>query len=1062
VPTLRSAAALLAAATDISSLGPLAAAVGIAGLPAALDSDARTALGLPGDCPSASVARGPGTLRALLLDVDGTRPMREVLVHLARRLSARAPHVLWLAIACRQRSGDVAVAAWMHGRSGPRVAALLVDRTRITDSDAETLCAVASAMESIDVLTHARWFAVLGREAITRRFYRTLERLVGALGDGARGSATPEVRRDIALLYASRLLFLSFLEAKEWLDGDRTFLARRFDECMGAHGGFQRRVLVPLFFGTLNTPLRSRAPLGRALGRIPFLNGGLFARSSVERIHARLEFRDEELGRFLSELLGHYRFTAREETTDWSEAAVDPEMLGRAFESLMAGHERRDTGAFFTPHELVARVTDEALTHALGIPLEQLTRSGDENALPVLDAQGTEAALARLDRLRLLDPACGSGAFLVHALERVSSLRAWLGDRRPVPEVRRATLTTSIFGVDVNPTAVWLCQLRLWLSIVIESGARDPAHVTPLPNLDRHVRIGDALSGDDVRGGRIAGVAGITRLRARYARAVGARKRTLARALDRAERSAAIATLDRRCAAITEARRDILVAARGRDLFGGRGAPTTDMRTTLAELRADLRAIRRHRKALISGAALPFSFATHFADVAASGGFDVVVGNPPWVRVHRIPAAARAALRRDYVSYRGAAWRDGAVAAGAGMGFAGQVDLAALFVERSLAVTKAAGVVALLLPAKLWRSLAGGGVRRLLDAEHRVLALEDWSNAPALFDAAVYPSLLVVRRGRPATNTTSPDARLTVHAPRVAIAWSVHSSELALDPSPGAPWLMLPPPVRRAFDAMRAAGTALGTSPFGAPMLGVKCGCNGAFVVRARSDARVSSENGTTLDIEPEMLRPLIRGEHVTPWRVDINGERLIWTHGSDGQPLDRLPPRTERWMRGWRRRLLARSDARGTSRWWAVFRTEAAGCDVARVVWADFGRTLRAAVLMPGDSAVPLNTCYAVRCPDPRDAFALVTVLNSPLASAWLGSVAEPARGGYRRFLGWTLALLPLPAPWERARELLAGVGELAVAGGPPPASHLLEVVTRAYGLRASAVRALLDWDIR
>ena len=99
MPTLRSAATLLAAATDIPSLAPLAAAVGIAGPPAALDREARTALGLPDDCPSASVARGPGTLRALLLDVDGTRPMRDVLIHLARRLSARAPHVLWLAIA---------------------------------------------------------------------------------------------------------------------------------------------------------------------------------------------------------------------------------------------------------------------------------------------------------------------------------------------------------------------------------------------------------------------------------------------------------------------------------------------------------------------------------------------------------------------------------------------------------------------------------------------------------------------------------------------------------------------------------------------------------------------------------------------------------------------------------------------------------------------------------------------------------------------------------------------------------------------------------------------------
>ena len=331
--------------------------------------------------------------------------MREVVTQLARRLSARAPHLLWIAIACRSATYEVAIAAWLPWKSGPRVSALLVDRTHVVDSDADTLCALASVMESVDVLTHARWVAVLGREAVTRRFYRTLERLVGVLADEASGRAPADARRDIALLYASRLLFLSFLEAKEWLDGDRSFLARRYDDCLGGRGGFQRRVLVPLFFGTLNTPMRSRASTARALGRIPFLNGGLFGRSALERTHRDLEFRDEELGRFLAELLGRYRFTAREESADWSEAAVDPEMLGRAFESLMAGHERRNTGAFFTPHELVARVTDEALSHALGAPLDDLAhvRLGVD---AVVDSQRATDIRDRIGRIRLLDPAC--------------------------------------------------------------------------------------------------------------------------------------------------------------------------------------------------------------------------------------------------------------------------------------------------------------------------------------------------------------------------------------------------------------------------------------------------------------------------------------------------------------------------------------------------------------------------------------------------------------------------------------------------------------------------------
>jgi hypothetical protein len=95
-------------------------------------------------------------------------------------------------------------------------------------------------------------------------------------------------------------------------------------------------------------------------------------------------------------------------------------------------------------------------------------------------------------------------------------------------------------------------------------------------------------------------------------------------------------------------------------------------------------------------------------------------------------------------------------------------------------------------------------------------------------------------------------------------------------------------------------------------------------------------------------------------------------------------------------------------------------------------------------------------------DALALATVLNSPLASAWLATLAEPARGGYRRYLGWTLSLFPLPSDWERARRPLAELGRNAMAGNPPSDAELLDAVTRAYDLRPLHVAALLDWSIR
>ena len=1079
--TLRTAADLLARAATADDLAPLATLLGCAAPPAPLDGPTRQALGVPAELTGVRVAAGPGALRALIAEGGGGVSMRESVGRLAARLGARSPHLLWIALLAERDGHGVAVATWSGDRSPPRVAALLADRRRIVDSDAETVRALAAAQGSVDVMTHARWLDVLGRESLTRRFYRTLERVVGELAETAGGGAPDEVRHELALLGVSRLLFLSFLEAKGWLDGDRAFLANRFAACVEREGGFHRRVLHPLFFGTLNTPVRARAPAARALGRIPFLNGGLFSRTALEKRWRGTLFTDERLGRVLGDLLGRYRFTAREDRATWSEAAVDPEMLGRAFESLMASRERQASGSYYTPHALVEHVTAEALARGLAG-----TEAGEDVVRRALggEAIGGSSGAALRERaigLALLDPACGSGAFLVHALERLAALLARLGDPRPTPALRRAVLARSIFGVDVNPTAVWLCELRLWLSVVIEDD--DAAAVPPLPNLDRHVRVGDALAGGafeplaSAAAGRL-----VARLRGRYVRAVGARKRTLARALDREERRRALEALDREIARAAGERRELLAQARARDLFGVRRPPSAADRARAAELRATIRQLRARRGALAGGAALPFSFAVHFADVAARG-FDVVVGNPPWVRLHRIPRPMRESLRRDFRAFRDAAWEPGAAAAGAGKGFAAQVDLAALFAERSLTLLAEGGTMALLLPAKLWRSLAGGGLRGLLARSGDVLALEDWSASRPAFDAAVYPSLLVARKrvsrqaedelgelaGPVAAAVPRPPVAAAVHHDDLALRWPVDAGALALDPCPGSPWLLVPPEVRTAFDRLRARGVPLARSEIGRPLLGVKCGCNEAFVVRLADDdlargfplARVAA-GSLEPTLERALLRPLVRGETVERWRLAPGAERILWTHDASGAPLDRLPPHAARWLARWRRRLAGRADDRGGDRWWTLFRTESADASAPRVVWCDVGRAPRAAVLPAGDPTVPLNSCYVARCREPEDALALCALLNSAVAAAWLHVLAEPARGGYHRYLGWTMALLPLPRDWTRARRILAPVAERAAAGEAPSAGELAELVMRAYGVRSVDVAPLLEWAAR
>lgn len=1063
--TLRQAADTLSHAAAPDGLTALAAWLGFHGSPLAVDAATRDALGIGPEVDQLRLLHGRGALRAMLVTIPAGISARALFSDVAAALATRTTNVLWVIVAATAGGDEAGIACWSADARPPHVAALVVRPAAVVASDAEALCALEAASAGDDLLVHASWCDLLGRGALSRRFYRVLEQRVAALARSL--PRMPERdRADLALLATSRLLFLSFLQAKGWLDGDRAFLASRFDECMASGGEFHQRVLLPLFFGTLNTPIHRRAPAARRFGAVPFLNGGLFTRTPLERRHADARFSDETLGELFSQLLGAYRFTAREEQGRWSEVAIDPEMLGRAFESLMASRERRASGAYYTPQALVAHVADQALISALAeAPLsrEPLHRALNGGSL---DESAASVLRERLRGFTVLDPASGSGAFLVYLLERITLLHRAAGDGRAVATIRRDVLAQAIHGVDVNPTAVWLCELRLWLSVVIESNEMQMSAVCPLPNLDCNVRVGDSLAGDGfVEPPALVGPsAALVRLRDRYLRAAGPRKAPLRRAIARDEARRALAAIDRQLLAIAAARRERLRERRSPDLFGeydrSAGASASDGRL----LRERAAALRRERRRIADGGALPFSFPSHFAHAHARGGFQLVIGNPPWVRLHNIPPATRAALRLRFEVFRHAAWEPRQCGAPE-RAFGAQVDLASLFVERSIALAAPArsagdgGTIALLLPAKLWRSLSGGGVRRLLGATAHLRRVEDWTDAPGTFDAAVYPSIVV------ATRSVSDAGELTLSVRRrsTEIEWRDGRRAIGLDPADDAsPWLLLPPAARAAFERVRASGTPLGASRLGRPMLGVKCGCNDAYLVECTGGDDVMAtvaRRGRAGRVERALLRPLLRGESLTRWTVRRSPQAIVWTHTPADAPLVALPAEAARWLAPWRRRLRARVDLHGSPVWWMLFRTEGADHRHTRVVWGDFGRAPRAAILAAGDPTVPLNSCYLLSCGDPLDALALAALLNGPLAAAWLNAIAEPARGQWHRYLAWTVAFLPLPRDWSRARVILAPLAERALRGTAPTDDELLIAACDAYRLRYDDVAALVTW---
>jgi hypothetical protein len=266
----------------------------------------------------------------------------------------------------------------------------------------------------------------------------------------------------------------------------------------------------------------------------------------------------------------------------------------------------------------------------------------------------------------------------------------------------------------------------------------------------------------------------------------------------------------------------------------------------LRSARADLRAARR--RLTREGGTPFFSVESHFGDLLAGGGFDIVLGNPPWVRGERLPARVREALSHRYATWRPSA--DGH--------FAHVPDLAVAFCERSLELLAPGGIVALLTPAKLATAGYAERLRRRLADGTRIerVALLDESVA-ASFGAAVYPMALVAARREPepgaagglALGPSRQDARL----PQRQLQ------------APGA-WVLLPDAAAVAARLAREHRPMVERWP---PQLGVKTGADALF-----------------LSPRPlEGARPAVRGRDISRWRVHPR-VFLLWTHDALGRPL--------------------------------------------------------------------------------------------------------------------------------------------------------------------------------
>ena len=304
----------------------------------------------------------------------------------------------------------------------------------------------------------------------------------------------------------SRILFTWFLNKKGLLNKAQQYLDIHKDQ---NSLDYYREKLEPLFFEVLNTPKDKRK--SRIDTYTPYLNGGLFENINQE-YNPSIKERDfdfpPDFFQELYDFLKLYNFTTDESTSDFQQIAIDPEMLGRIFENLLAEHQaetgeqaRKAKGSFYTPREIVDFISHQSLKAYLEEELKSISEKKREEIIDKLLNKSDKEWIDQeknyrqdlntvkydifkaLDEVKILDPACGSGAFPLGLLQLLLKTHQRLQASLDPMKKKLEIIQGNLYGVDIDPMATEISRLRIWLSLAVEC-EENPEKVKPLPNLD--------------------------------------------------------------------------------------------------------------------------------------------------------------------------------------------------------------------------------------------------------------------------------------------------------------------------------------------------------------------------------------------------------------------------------------------------------------------------------------------------------------------------------------------------------------------------------------------------
>ena len=743
------------------------------------------------------------------------------------------------------------------------------------------------------------WLDALDTQELNRRFYQDLfhwfERAVDEARFPETGARIQKSEEHIIRLI-TRMLFVWFIKEKGlvaeglFLENQITPLLKDYDPKEG--DSYYRAVLQNLFFATLNAEIDRRGfstqtsvshrdfsryryaaeiadtdGLKALFDETPFINGGLFdcldseeatgnggyridcftdnpAHRKGYSIPNRLFFDLDTRTPGLITLFNRYKFTVEENTPAEQEVALDPELLGKVFENLLAAYNpetrenaRRQTGSYYTPRPVVDYMVDEALVAAL----TQKTASEDDDrrwwedrlhylfdyndAGDLFHPDETDRVIRTIAELRVLDPAVGSGAFPMGVLHKLTlALRRLDSDNRRWEALQRelalkrtekaydaATqqqrnlalqdisdtferyrssdfgrklylIQNSIYGVDIQPVATQIAKLRFFISLAIEQQPDPDADnygIQPLPNLETRFVAADTLLGLDNKAVQMP--------------LVGQNR---------------VSELN-----------DELRLNRERHFHAGIRQEKLRLRSEDARLRGELASELERAGMSKSDAGKIASWdpydqndraewfdAGYMFDV--TGGFDVVIGNPPYVQLQKDGG-------RLGKQYRNAGYTT----------FASTGDIYQLFYEQGLRLLSSSGLLAFISSNSWLKAEYGKATRRLIADNHTVLRLIE-TGKDVFENVIVDTSILIGRVGKTGESGKAVDTDRLADKdfPPSENLWS------GFKPQGDAPWSLLSPIEQGIMNKMLAVGTRLKDWDI-AIYRGITTGLNDAFII---------------------------------------------------------------------------------------------------------------------------------------------------------------------------------------------------------------------------------------